>query len=79
MSRPASPPTLLQRLTGRGRVRVARLPDAADLGTCFGMEHWLDEAQALPPQALLAAQTSPGATVRRSWLRRWRRIAAVRG
>ena len=79
MSRHFTQPTIWQRLTGRGRQAALRQPDAADLGTCFGMEYWLDEAQSLPPQDLKAATTSPAATRGRSRLSRWWRAMPLRG
>ena len=39
---PAVVPCLLARLTHR-RHRGRRPPEAADMGTAFGMEQWLDE------------------------------------
>ncbi len=46
------------------RLRAARRPEAADLGTELGMEHWLDEARTEPPRQ----RAEP---LRRSWLKRW--------
>ncbi len=57
-----APPSLFALLTGRRR-RAARAPEPADLGTAFGMEQWLDEAEHLPPE--------PVGRPRRSWLKRW--------
>lgn len=55
-----APPSLFAWLTGRRR--ATRPPEPADMGTAFGMEQWLDDAE-----QLMAAEAQP----RRSWLLRW--------
>ena len=60
---PAVSPSLIARLTHR-RPRTIRQPEPADMGTCFGMEQWLDERD----QHVSPATASP---VRRTWLPRW--------
>ncbi|MDT7833704.1 hypothetical protein [Aquabacterium sp. OR-4] len=55
--------SLFSRLAGRRG--VVREPEPADLGTAFGMEQWLDEAD----ECIEAQRTPPAA--RRTWLPRW--------
>jgi len=60
---PAVSPSLIARLTQR-RPRIQRQLEPADMGTCFGMEQWLDErAQHAPDGGVAPA--------RRTWLPRW--------
>lgn len=61
--------SLFSRLAGRRG--VVREPEPADMGTAFGMEQWLDEADEAPAPA--PAQTR----MRRSWWRRWMRRASA--
>jgi hypothetical protein len=60
---PAVSPSLIARLTQR-RPRTLRQPEPADMGTCFGMEQWLDERDQHAPVA-------GAAPARRTWLPRW--------
>lgn len=62
--------SLFSRLAGRRG--VVREPEPADLGTAFGMEQWLDEADEMP--APVPAQTQ----ARRAWWSRWLPRAAAR-
>lgn len=55
--------SLFSRLAGRRG--VVREPEPADLGTAFGMEQWLDEADDSPSPA----PAKPSA--RRAWWPRW--------
>ena len=58
-------PTKSPRMFGFGKISKAPVvQDAADLGTCFGMEVTLDQADQDPP----AASESPAA--RGGWIRR---------
>jgi hypothetical protein len=68
---PALAPTFFARLTRR-RPRAARQQEAADMGTAFGMEQWLDERdhQSPPVSGVRRAQ--------RSWWPRWLQGAAQR-
>lgn len=60
---PAATPSLLARLTRRAP-RAAYRPDAADLGTELGLEHWLGERERSAPALAVAAP-------RRAWRPRW--------
>ena len=60
---PAVSPSLIARLTQR-RPRTLRQLEPADMGTCFGMEQWLDERAQLAP-------VGHAAPARRTWLPRW--------
>lgn len=62
--------SLFSRLAGRRG--VVREPEPADLGTAFGMEQWLDEAD----EMIASTPTQPAA--RRSWWRRWMPRARAR-
>lgn len=50
-------PSLIARLTRR-KPRVQRAPEAADLGTELGMEHWLDERDTTLALAALQQQAA---------------------
>ncbi len=60
---PAVSPSLIARLTQR-RPRTLRQPEPADMGTCFGMEQWLDEREQ-------RAAIGSAAPARNTWLPRW--------
>ncbi|OYU98012.1 MAG: hypothetical protein CFE45_18150 [Burkholderiales bacterium PBB5] len=65
-------PSLIARLTQR-RPRAQRQLEPADMGTGFGMEQWLDEADSLPapmPELHQQRQRRHGAP---RWLPRWLR------
>ncbi|MEK8051920.1 hypothetical protein AACH10_16830 [Ideonella sp. DXS22W] len=62
--------SLFSRLAGRRG--VVREPEPADMGTAFGMEQWLDEADEDPVPV-----ASPPAA-RRAWWPRWLARAGAR-
>jgi len=64
----AAPLLLLTRWMRRPARRAARPQEPADMGTAFGMEQWLDEADSLPAPL---ADTSAQRLGRRRWLPRW--------
>ncbi len=55
--------SLISRLASRRG--VVRAPEPADMGTAFGMEQWLDEADEAP----VPAPSKP--SLRRAWWPRW--------
>jgi hypothetical protein len=65
----AAPLLLISRWMRRSTRRPARALEPADMGTAFGMEQWLDEADSALPAA-------PAAGARRWWSPRWPRRAA---
>lgn len=62
--------SLISRLAGRRG--VVREPEPADMGTAFGMEQWLDEAD----EVLAPAPAKPAQ--RRAWWPRWLMRASAR-
>lgn len=70
----AAPLLLLTRWMRRPARRAARPQEPADMGTAFGMEQWLDEADSLPVPLAAVRPQRRGAP---RWLPRWLRRSAA--
>jgi len=59
---------LISRSLRRATRRTPRALEPADMGTAFGMEQWLDEADSALP---VAPDPAPAGTPARWWTPRW--------